>query len=96
MQWTTTGSLAVRSEGRAVTTPTDASMVELIAGCEDLSEGYARALQALRQLTQAGLEGRGMSATVLHAYHEQAEAAAADLKRFLALVGQVKAMFTVH
>ena len=43
----------------------------------------------MQLLTEAGLEGRGVSTTVLHAYHEQAETATAELKRFVALVKSV-------
>jgi hypothetical protein len=37
-----------------------------------------------------------MSVTVLHAYHEQAETAAADLERFRALVAQYKRQIPIH
>ena len=79
-----------------MTTPNDATMLELLAACEQLAEGYARSLRAVQQLTSAGLEGRGISVTALHAYDEQAERAAADLERFRALVAQYKSWFTVH
>lgn len=79
-----------------MTIPADAQILELLAACEQLGEGYARALRALQQLTSAGLEGRGITTTVLHAYDEQAERAAADLERFRALVKQLKTHFTVH
>ena len=79
-----------------MTMPADAALIEMIAACEQLSEGYARALRAVQQLTSAGLEGLGMSAATLHGYHEQAETAATDLERFRALVAQFKTMFTVH
>ena len=72
-------------------------MLELLAAaCEQLAEGYARSLRAVQQLTTAGLEGRGISTTVLHAYDEQAEQAAVDLERFRALVVKFKRLFTVH
>lgn len=74
----------------------DAVLLEMIAACEQLAEGYERALWAVQQLTSAGLEGCGISTTVLHAYDEQAEQAAADLEWFRALVAKFKTQFTVH
>lgn len=50
-----------------MTTPTDA----LLAACEQLAEGYARSLRAVQNLTSAGLEGRGITIAVLHAYDDQ-------------------------
>lgn len=81
-----------------MTTPNDATMLlEMIAACEQLSEGYARSLRAVQQLTSAGLEGRGMSAATLHAYQEQSETEAADLERFRAASSRnSKTLFTVH
>ena len=79
-----------------MTTPTDAPMLELLAACEQLGEGYARALRAVQNLTSAGLEGRSITIAVLHAYDEQADGAAADLERFRALVAKFKTLFTIH
>ena len=79
-----------------MTTPTDAPMLELLAACEQLGEGYARALRAVRNLTSAGLEGRSITIAVLHAHEEQAEKPAGDLERFRVLVKQFKTTFTVH
>lgn len=50
----------------------------------------------MQQFTSPGLEGRGITITVLHAYDEQAERAAADLERFRTMVAQLKTQFTVH
>ena len=79
-----------------MTRPNDASILGLLAACEELAEGYGRGVRAVQQLASAGLEGRGVSTAVLHAYHEQAEDAAAKLGQFRALVAQFKTMFTVH
>ena len=79
-----------------MTARTGAPILEVLAGCEQLMDGYGRALRAVQQLTTAGLEGRGLTAAVLQAYHEQAEIAASDLERFRALVSHYKTMFTVH
>jgi hypothetical protein len=75
---------------------TDAPMLELLAACEQLADGYARALRAVQNLTSAGFEGRGITTAVLQAYDEQAESAAADLEQFRALVAKFKTLFTVH
>ena len=74
----------------------DTMLIEMLAACEQLAEGYARSLRAVQQLTSAGLEGRGIGAAAFHGYHEQAEMAAADLERFRALVAQFKSRITVH
>ena len=79
-----------------MTTASDASMLELIAGCEQLAQGYARALRAVQQLTSAGLEGRSITAAVLRNYYNQAEQASGDLERFIVFVKQLKSMCTVH
>jgi hypothetical protein len=79
-----------------MTTPSRATILELLAACEQLAEGYARALRAVQNLTSAGLEGRDISIAVLHEYDEQAEKAAADLEGFRAMVAQFKTQFTVH
>ena len=79
-----------------MTTPSDVPILELLAACEHLAEGYGRALRAVQQITSAGLEGRGMTAATLQSYDEQAETASADLERFRVLVKQFKTQFTVH
>lgn len=79
-----------------MTTPSDASFLELLAACEQLAESHARSLRAVQQLTSAGFEGRGITTAVLQAYDEQAEKGAADLERFRGLVVKFKSMFTVH
>jgi shikimate kinase len=79
-----------------MTMPQDATLLEMLAACEQLADGYARSLRAVQQLTSAGLEGRGVSAVALHAYHEEAETAATDLERFRVLVARFKQQIRVH
>ena len=79
-----------------MTTPSDAMLLEMIAACEQLGEGYARSLRAVQQLTSAGFQGRGVSVAALQAYDEQAERARADIERFRTLVAQFKSQIRVH
>jgi len=46
-------------------TPINSALLEMLTACEQLSEGYARALTAIEQLARVGLEGRTVSAAVL-------------------------------
>lgn len=72
-----------------------ANLIELLAECEELAEGYAWALTALQQVTRAAEAGH-VSAAVLADYRQQAETAAVDLARFRALIAQFKQEIRVH
>jgi hypothetical protein len=65
---------------------------ELVAACEQLADDYARALTAIQELTSAALENRLIATRAVLQYEQQAEKAAADLKRFRALVAAFRTM----
>lgn len=73
-----------------------ANLIEFLAECEELAEGYAWALTALQQVTRAGEAGHVVSAAVLADYRQQAETAAVDLARFRALIAQFKQEIRTH
>ena len=73
-------------------TRNDPPIYELLAACEQLADGYARALTAIQDLTSAALENRLMATTAVLQYDQQAEKAAADLQRFRALVAKFRTM----
>ena len=78
-----------------MTTATDASMFELIAGCEQLAQEYARALRAVQQLASAGLQCAAVSPLWRYkatTRHKTPRATSNDL----AFMRQLKSMLTVH
>jgi hypothetical protein len=67
-------------------------MYKLVGACEQLADDYARALTAIQELTSAALENRLIATRAVLQYEHQAEKAAADLKRFRALVAAFRTM----
>jgi hypothetical protein len=79
-----------------MTSANDPVVLEMIATCEHLCEGYSRALQAIEQLTTTQLEGRTMSEAALIAHQGFAVKAATELGLFSGRLAQLKSMFRVH
>ena len=86
----------LRREEVTASTPIDAALLEMLAACEQLGEGYACALTVIERLARAGLEGVTVRAEVLREYQEQPRRASADLARFRQRIAEFKAQIGTH
>ena len=76
-----------------MTTPDDATILELLAACDALAETTERVIPAL---AEAHILGKRPSDVVLNGYTDEAEHARVHLAQFRALVAQFRGQIRVH
>ena len=79
-----------------MTTPDDATLLELLAACDALAEATERTNTIVHALAEALILSKRPSDVMVNGYVEQAENSAALLERFRARVAQIKASIRVH
>ena len=74
-----------------MTTPDDATILELLAACDAPAETTERTLHVIPALAEAHILGKRPSDAVLNGYTDEAKRATAHLPQFRALIAQFRA-----